>query len=37
MKSDNYYIDQKSFQKVSIKVWLMLFKNGNNFYGYQKQ
>ena len=37
MKSDNYYIDQKSFQKVFIKVWLMLFKNGNNFYGYQKQ
>ena len=35
MKLDNYNIlctDQKKFQKTSIKVWLPLFKHGNNLY-----
>ena len=35
MKSGSYYIlctDQKNFQKISIKVWLTLFKHGNNLY-----
>ena len=35
MKLDNYYIlctDQKNLQSNSIKVWLTLFKNGNNLY-----
>ena len=35
MKSDNYcilYVDQKNLQNNSIKVWLTLFKDGNNCY-----
>ena len=28
---------KKSLQKMFIKVWLTLFKNGNNLYGHQKQ
>ena len=35
MKLGNYYIlctDQKNLQSNSIKVWLTLFKNGNNLY-----
>ena len=35
MKLDNYYIlctDQKNLQNNYIKVWLTLFKNGNNLY-----
>ena len=35
MKLDNYYIlctDQKNLQNNFIKVWLTLFKNGNNLY-----
>ena len=35
MKLDNYCIlctDQKNLQSNSIKVWLTLFKNGNNLY-----
>ena len=34
MKLDNYCIlcrDQTNLQNNSIKVWLVLFKNGNNF------
>ena len=34
---DSYYIlctDQKNLQINSIKVWLTLFKNGNNSYEY---
>ena len=37
MKLDNYCIlctDKKKLQHKSIKVWLTLFKNGNNFYEY---
>ena len=37
MKLGNYYIlytDQKNLQSNSIKVWLTLFKNGNNLYGH---
>ena len=40
MKLCNYCIfctDQKSLQKPSIKVRLTLSKDGNNFYGQQKQ
>ena len=39
MKSDNYFIlckDQKNLQNKSIKVWLTLFKNGNNLYEHWK-
>ena len=28
--------DQKSLQKISIKVWLTLFKHGNNLYEHWK-
>ena len=33
MKSDNYCIlcTDKNLQKKSMKVWLTLFKDGNNF------
>ena len=34
-KLGNYCIlctDQKNLQKISIKVWLTLFKHGNNLY-----
>ena len=34
MKLGSYYIlctDKKNFQKISMKVWLTLFKHGNNF------
>ena len=40
MKLGNYYIlctDQKNLQSNSIKVWLTLFKNGNNLYEHWKQ
>ena len=40
MKLGNYYIfctDQKNLQKTSIKIWLTLFKDGNNFYEQRKQ
>ena len=39
-ESDNYCIlgtDQKNLQSNSIKVWLTLFKNGNNLYEHWKQ
>ena len=39
MKLDNYYIlctDQKNLQSNYIKVWLTLFKNGNNLYEHWK-
>ena len=35
MKLDNYYIlctDHKNLHEISIKVWLTLFKHGNNLY-----
>ena len=35
MKLGNYcilYTDQKNLQKISKKVWLTLFKYGNNLY-----
>ena len=35
MNLDNYCVlctDQKNLQKTFIKVWLKLFKNGNNFH-----
>ena len=38
-ESDNYCIlctDQKNLQSNSIKVWLTLFKNGNNLYERRK-
>ena len=37
MKLDDYYIlctDQKNLQSNSRKVWMTLFKNGNNSYEY---
>ena len=37
INEDSYYIlctDQKNLQINSIKVWLTLFKNGNNSYEY---
>ena len=39
MKLGNYYIlwtDQKNLQGNYIKVWLTLFKNGNNLYEHWK-
>ena len=35
MNLDNYCVlwtDQKYLQKISINIWLTLFKNGNNFH-----
>ena len=38
-EKDNYCIlctDQKHLQNTSIKAWLTLFKDGNNFYEHRK-
>ena len=40
MKLGNCYIfclDQRNLQNIFIKVWLTLFKNGNNLYEHWKQ